>query len=89
MRLTAEPTPLLSPHRALVVPCHAETDVVGGRLVGHVEPVVSGQAPTFQTLEGLRACIALGSHARGMTGIMSVADTGACLRWSWPCCGGS
>ena len=48
----------LSPHRAFVVQLHADTDVEAGRVTGRVEHVVSRQAASFQTLEGLLAFIA-------------------------------
>jgi hypothetical protein len=58
MNCPSAPTSSLSPHRAFVVQLRAETDVAAGRLVGRVEHVVSGQAATFQTLEGLLAFLA-------------------------------
>jgi len=41
-----------------VVPWRAETDVAVGHLGGWMEHVVSGQATTFETLEGLLAFLA-------------------------------
>ena len=58
MHCPAAQPPSLSPHRAFVVQFRAETDVAAGHLVGRVEHVVSGQAATFQSLEGLLAFIA-------------------------------
>ena len=68
MSCPSAPTSSLSPHRAFVVQLRAETDVAAGRLVGRVEHVVSGQAATFQTLEGLLAFLAqmLAERAGGL-----------------------
>jgi len=65
MRLIAEPTSPLSPHRAFVVQFRAETDVAAGRMTGRVEHVVSGQTTAFQTLEGLLAFMARMLAERG------------------------
>ena len=48
----------LSPHRAFVVQFHADTDVAAGRMTGRVEHVVSRQAASFQSIDGLFAFIA-------------------------------
>jgi hypothetical protein len=50
-----------------VVQLRAETDVAAGHLVGRVEHVVSGQATTFETLQGLLAFLAqvLAEHGAG------------------------
>jgi len=58
MSAAAPPLAPLSPQRAFVVQFRAETDVAAGHLVGRVEHVVSGQATTFDTLEGLLAFLA-------------------------------
>jgi len=61
---TAPRSPL-SPQRAFVVQFRAETAVATGHLVGRVEHVVSGQATTFDTLEGLLAFLARVLAERG------------------------
>ena len=48
----------LSIGRAFVVQCWADTAVEQGRLAGQGEQRVSGQEPTFQSLETLLAFIA-------------------------------
>jgi hypothetical protein len=62
--LSAPHSPL-SPHRAFVVQLRAETNVAAGQLVGRVEHIVSGQATTFNTVEGLLAFIARVLAERG------------------------
>jgi hypothetical protein len=52
---TSRPGPTLPTQLAFVVQFAAETAVEGGRFVGRVEHVVSGQAQRFHTLEELLA----------------------------------
>jgi hypothetical protein len=51
-------SPLLSPQCAFVVQFHANTEFDRSHITGRVEHVVSGQAMTFQSLEGLLAFLA-------------------------------
>src|SRR5689334_22382824 len=74
--LPGDSSPPLSPHRAFVVQFRAETDVAAGQIAGRVEHVVSGQATTFQTLEGLLAFLARVLAARG-AGLPETQEGGA------------
>ena len=58
MKPQAAGEPPLSRHRAFVIQFRAETEVEAGRFAGRVEPVVSGQATHFHSLEELLAFIA-------------------------------
>ena len=55
MQPPLERSPPFPPERAFVVQFGRETAVDAGRLVGHVEHVVSRQAARFESLEALVA----------------------------------
>ena len=55
----------LSPHWAFVVQLREGTALTPEALHGRVEPIVSGQAALFTSLEGLRAFMAQVLRSRG------------------------
>ncbi len=55
--MPSEEAPPLSPHRAFVVQFRTGTGAEGGRFVGRVEHMTSGQATRFESLEDLAAFI--------------------------------
>jgi hypothetical protein len=57
MQPPLERSPPFTPERAFVVQSGRETAVDAGRLVGRVEPVVTGKAAQFTSLGALMACV--------------------------------